>query len=301
MTSKTRSILLAAVLATPMAFFSATADAQFRVNNGANNDANNQIGSNGSNGGPKDLNINSGDFIVNGTVTGGREFRGRTASTDPRAFRGPTAGGVSDRFIRQSSSATSNNAQQVRPYYGVEQGVAPPPGFTQQGVGSQSYVPAPPPERMSSDLRMGEIYNTDRNQFTAPRAGELMMPGPIDTSNTQSLLRASPLYGVVQDDATATADAAASRPGFQNVRRRNNIQGLGDKEVQSARDELRGGQAITDDPRDAAAQPNDLNLGAKNAIGKPAETPDAPTLGKGPLNSTLTGQQLNGQIKTEGS
>jgi hypothetical protein len=299
MTRKTRSILLAAVLATPLGFFAAPAEAQFRKDTGAANDANNQIGSNGSNGGPRDLGINRGDFVINGTVTGGREFRGQTAIGDPRALRAPTAGGISDRFIRSSSSAYTNNAQTVRPFYGVSEGVAPPPGYMQQGVGTQAFVPAPPPERLESDLRMGDIYNTDRNAFTAPRPGELMIPGAVDNSNANSVLRASPLYGVVEDDGNTAADDA-SRPGYQNFRRRSAIPGLDDQQVQKARTELRS-ETVTDDPADAAAKSNDLNLGARNAIGAPKETPGSSALPGGEFDSSVKTQSMGGQIKAEGS
>lgn len=299
MTSKTRSILLAAVLATPLGFFAAPADAQFRVETGAANDANNRIGSNGSNGGPRDLGINRGDFVINGTVTGGREFRGRSAVGDPRALRTHTAGGLSDRFIRSSSSAYNNNAQQVRPFYGVSEGVPPPPGYIQQGVGTQTFVPAPPPERLDSDLRMGEIYNTDRNAFTAPRPGELMIPGAVDNSSANSILRASPLYGVVEDDATAALNDS-TRPGYSNFRRRSIIPGLDEKQVQDARNELRG-ETVTDDPADAAARPNDLNLGARSAIGKPKESPGTTALPEGGLDSSIKTQSMSGEIRAEAS
>src|SRR3954470_1110896 len=101
-TRKTRWALAAAVAAA-VPLFAATppASAQYRIeNDGGARDANNRLGSGGYNdGGGVRVPTVTANQIVNGNVTRGFEFRGPTASTDARAFRGPTAGGVSDRFI----------------------------------------------------------------------------------------------------------------------------------------------------------------------------------------------------------
>src|SRR5687768_9772819 len=86
MTNKTRSILLAAVLATPLAMCVAPASAQQRVDTGAALDANNRVGSGGSNSGGRKYEVNQGEAYITGNVTAGREFRGNTTTTDPRSF-----------------------------------------------------------------------------------------------------------------------------------------------------------------------------------------------------------------------
>ena len=82
-----------------------TAQAQQRVENGRANDANNRIGSGGYNDPrPNMRRTVTGNQIVTGNVTGGKEFRGPVGYVDEHEFRGPTASGdVSDPFIRGSA------------------------------------------------------------------------------------------------------------------------------------------------------------------------------------------------------
>jgi len=189
---------------------SMTAGAQYRVDNGNTNDANNRVGSGGINGNTRQSNsgarfngVSSTD-VVYGNVTGGKEFRGALQSTDPRAFRGFAAGGVSDRFIRGSSSGVyGSNAQNVQAYYGDSRGVAPPSGFERQGyVGG--YIPAPAASRLGSDLRLGDVL--DSPVIAPVRPGDLMLPGPVDASNTNTMLSASPVYGIRTMRAESAAD-----------------------------------------------------------------------------------------------
>src|SRR5437667_6598995 len=87
-----RSILAAAVAAT--LGLSTLASAQYRVNPGHTNDANNRVGSGGNNPYDSDQRVGnqvSGNDIVTGNVTGGKQFRGQVPYTDPRAFRGQTS------------------------------------------------------------------------------------------------------------------------------------------------------------------------------------------------------------------
>src|SRR4051794_32346178 len=109
----TRSIkqlcVLAAAAGMISAAISSSALAQYRVDTGHVNDANNRIGGGGLNGGG-DGRIGrtpysgvTGNDIVTGNVTAGKEFRGNVPYTDPRAFRGNLASNPSDRFVRGSS------------------------------------------------------------------------------------------------------------------------------------------------------------------------------------------------------
>ncbi|HRK29716.1 MAG TPA: hypothetical protein PLD59_01455 [Tepidisphaeraceae bacterium] len=184
---------------------STAAFGQARIDTGGALDRNNRIGSGGINSGGAarlpfyQLNNN----IVTGNVTGGRQFRGQTSVTDPRAFRGTLSAGGVDRFVAQSAGPTvvqgnyagdaRSNAQAVRPFFGESEGVAPPPGFA--AIGSTGgYVPAAPPTRIGSDLRLGNVFDTPTTAL--PRPGALLLPGAVDTSNNNTLITASPLYGV---------------------------------------------------------------------------------------------------------
>src|SRR3954452_18504994 len=93
----------AGILATPH-----PVAAQYRSNNdGRALDANSRSGSGGQNdASPSAANRGqavSGNQIITGNVTAGRQFRGPVPYSDPGSFRGPTAGSFSsDRFVRQS-------------------------------------------------------------------------------------------------------------------------------------------------------------------------------------------------------
>ncbi len=307
MTSKTRAILIAAVLATPVAMFASPriAVAQYRVNNSGALDANNRIGSGGVNEARPTNTINGND-IVTGNVTAGREFRGNVGYSSAGAFQGSTGVNQSDRFIRGSSSAYDSNAQAVRPFYGQSYGAPPPQGFvsTPGSVNaSGQYIPAQPLDRTPGDLRLGQV--TDFTSSAAlPRPREFMLPGQVDAGNSQSLVTASPLYGVRSDQGDMTPNAANAAPGFATFNR-NNMGGkkVDDKAIQNMRDELRK-NVISNDPNDSAANPsvdpNDLN--SKSVIQSPYESPEATSLNSKSLGSPLTGgKPLAGNIKTDQS
>src|SRR4051812_28525790 len=90
-----RWILFAAVAAVPLFGLASGAAAQYRVNTaGRALDANNRIGSGGQNpadGANRTGNMVSGNDIVLGNVTGGKQFRGGVPYSDPTEFRGFTA------------------------------------------------------------------------------------------------------------------------------------------------------------------------------------------------------------------
>ena len=119
----------AVLVITPITF------AQQRVGEeGRSLDANNRVGSGGYNSGGISGNLlpgPTGNQIVTGNVTGGREFRGGVQYTDPHEFRGNVAGQDFDRFIAGSSGApqpfsgqnmVNNNFQ---PFYGQRLATAP--------------------------------------------------------------------------------------------------------------------------------------------------------------------------------
>src|SRR5689334_20781820 len=123
MTQRKLNWLISAVAAVSVAGLASSSYGQIRVDTSNVRDANNRVGSGGSNGGGGrgsmyGTSVTPND-IVYGNVTGGREFRGR-ASSDPRAFRGNVGGADMSRFIAGSSGAPTgilaeraNNAQNV--------------------------------------------------------------------------------------------------------------------------------------------------------------------------------------------
>src|SRR5262245_39186003 len=104
---------------------SSMATAQYRVGtDGWALDASNRVGSGGYNQAvalPNNITTNNylNNELITGNITGGSQFRGFVPYKAPDAFRGPTAGGLSDRFISGSSGAPyggvpQNNAQVER-------------------------------------------------------------------------------------------------------------------------------------------------------------------------------------------
>src|SRR3954468_6638230 len=100
-----RRILATAIAAAlPLVAFTSLTSAQQRINvNGRALDANNRVGSGGQN--PDDSGFRATqnqmkNDIITGNVTAGKQFRGPIDYTDPRAFRGPTAGINMDNFLR---------------------------------------------------------------------------------------------------------------------------------------------------------------------------------------------------------
>jgi hypothetical protein len=282
-TSKSNELIVAAALAGVLSIVSA-ASAQYRVgSDGRANDASNRIGSNGYNDGGTQSHGPSADQIVTGNVTGGKQFRGPTGSVDPRSFRGATADEVSDRFIRGSSGVpiggvAQDNASNVTAFYGNSRGTAPPPGFQQQGF-SGTYIPAPANSQNLSDLRMGGIVSTP--QGVLPPPGDLVLRGPTNSDTGESVISASPLYGIRLWQENVPADRQFVDRFSQNQRPDSADAGLFD-------------QATLDRYRSELKNPdlqNDQNLPSDRAL--PAGTNLNPTQNNAD-NSAVSDQSLTG-------
>src|SRR3954465_1238841 len=139
-------LVAAAALALPTMAF-----AQGQIDAGRSNDASNRIGAYGRNdygvGSQFYSNsiINNGNRVITGNVSQGREFRGNVGYTDPYAFRGNTAGMVSEDFAKNSGGVPRAGAPPIAPntsvpFYGAAQTVAPPAGF-QLNASKTGYVP----------------------------------------------------------------------------------------------------------------------------------------------------------------
>lgn len=159
-----RTLLLSAAIV-PLA--AAMASAQYRVDNGSANDANNRIGSGGYNDSrvdPRLINNRvgglAGNYLVTGNVTGGRAFRGNIGYTDPTAFRGNLGSAQLDPFVRDSTGVAdirggygANRTLNPQPFFG-NQTVAPPPGFVRSPLQSGTYVTQGAPPILPNDTRI---------------------------------------------------------------------------------------------------------------------------------------------------
>ncbi len=165
-------------------------------------DANNRVGSGGYNTASGEQRNITPNEIIYGNVTGGRAFTGPVGSTDARAFRGPTAGNGTDRFVRDSSGAPAPytpdaGIMQPQPYYGMSRGVAPPPGYVQEGFSGGFIKADMTPGRTSGDVRLGNPFIGVEN-VPLPGPGDMVLSGPISNQTDNSLITASPLYGIRQ-------------------------------------------------------------------------------------------------------
>ena len=192
--------VVAAALAAP-------ASAQYRQDGGRALDANPRAGSGGRNDepgsnagtGPGRSPLVTGNQIVTGNVTAGRQFRDRVGYTDPSEFRDITSSSFSsDRFVRDSAGVpqrvggipTQIDLSQPQAYYGSERVAPPPPGYIPAGSGTGSYV-----------ATAGAFVNDLRNRTlnlgleSTARPAELIL-STFDHTNQPALLTASPLQGV---------------------------------------------------------------------------------------------------------
>lgn len=267
----------------------APAMGQYRVgDDGRALDASNRVGSGGRNDGGASVNNSpyqgnvTGNQIVTGNVTGGREFRGNINYTDPSAFRGNVAGQNVDRFIRNSAGIgdvrnPNFNLSNPKPFYGQAETVEPPAGFVQQRY-TGAYVPSPLISGTGEgDLRLDRPIDMPLMDTTQP--GELILPGPVDSTNQQTLLTASPLYGVRQWRLGEQNDRDFL-DNYTSLRQQQQPDALGrmrlsDEEVAKMRAEL-GPQ--TDQGPGAAQTPADGsgNVGGQLSLDNPFGQPSNP-------------------------
>jgi tetratricopeptide (TPR) repeat protein len=253
---------------------------QYRVgDDGRALDANNRIGANGRNEGgmvstPYSGQINaSGNQIVTGNVTGGRQFRGNVGYTDPTAFRGNLPGTGVDRFISETAGIADVqnshfNLNRPKEFYGDADTVAPPAGFVQQPYTGE-YIPPPTAPKSSNDLRLGNPM--DAPMTLLPKPGELILPGPVDSTNQQTLLTASPLYGVRQWRMGEQNDRNFI-DNYTSLRQPNalNRLRLSEEEITQMRAEL-DGEGVADAPADVQTGVLGNALSLANPFGAPAD------------------------------
>jgi len=308
-----RSLILAAAASAVSIGVATSAQAQYRLNTGRANDANNRVGGGGINPENTKVNVTAND-IVYGNVTGGKEFHGRVESGDPKAFRGNLGERPSDNFVRGSSgtpyaadSGANSNAQNVRPFYGDSRGVAPPDGFIRTSPGSTGYIPSDQPDlRLGSDLRLGQV--TTEQTIQLPQPGETVLPGPVDPSTqNDTLFTMSPLYGVRQWNAGNASDqafvaryanvfgnAGTDRSGMNDLQidamRRELQQAAGAQGQNVGQNDLLSGQNLNN-----AQQQNGATNGNGTAPDSNLAQPLPPSLGS-PNNQALPQGQLQSSV-----
>ncbi len=259
--------------ALPLMAMPAVTRAQYQVgSDGRALDANNRLDSGGDNGPGRLPNQQvTGNEVVTGNVTAGREFRGFVPYRDPKAFTDIAAGQTADRFIAGSTGSSQSNTapgniNTPRPFYGQSRFAPPPPGFVRDST-TGAYVPAPNKSAQYEDTRVGAL--PDPSITALPLPGELMMPGPVNpASNQRSIITASPLYGVRQLQPTQPGDAdflanyTSLRQGSLNANRLR----IDETRIQQMQSEL--------------LKPAAEDLGALQQLSRPPEAP-----GNTPLSS----------------
>lgn len=291
--SVVRRLTLAVVAAMPAVFLPGVSQAQFRASNqdGRALDANNRVGSGGYNQ-RRDIDQPSGNQIVTGNVTAGRQFRGPVPYSDPNVFAGPSGTDSTDRFIRGSSGAPEYSTQvdmtQPRPFYG-NRTITPPPGYVQTPEGT--YAPAPLVSNTTAGQPPVGIVN-NQTMSGRPMPGEMILPGPGTDAN--SILTASPLYGIRQWDVNNPNDAY-----FLNNYTNMGYQGRGPLDAQTLeryRQELRN--SGSQPPTDGSVNPNQLNNPAMNL----PQTPENQALDNSVNRGQVGGDQsLAGNVGTDQS
>ncbi len=293
-TRRTRTLLAAVLAAMPVAMSTSSAFAQSQKPvDGRTLDANNRIGSGGTNTyrPPPSVGV-FGNNIVNGNVTGGKEFRGTVNYSDPTEFRAVTPGRATDDFIKNSSQVGVPNTPPPltngsSTYFSPSRFAPPPqPGFVTAPNG-QGYVPEKEIIIQSNDARLGAHLNAQAFG-NIPKAGELLLPGPVDpTSNAQTVLSASPLTGIRQLNVADAADANYLQR-FTGAQQESILDRLkvNGGDVQRMREELRLGASAGTTPLNTGDGGNSRNLA--RPVGAPMEAP---------ASSTVTGQPTNAAIQ----
>lgn len=297
--------------------------AQGQIDAGRANDASNQIGTYGRNGGNlstsysnNNYQINNGNRIITGNVSSGREFHGTVPYTDPSAFRGTAVGIGNDNFSKNSVGVPHANAPDPVPntsvpFYGTSQTATPPPGF-RLNANRTGYVPPPPGAGMRSDQdqRLGVI---DLNQplTPGPVPGDMLLRGSLSGqqgAQQAGVLTGSALYGVREWNPQDPAD----RMFLENILSRQNgafnrVQ-MDPREVQRMRSEIE--KALQPDQGQQQQQPNQQGGDVKpadrpqdnvtpNPIGRTLETPGSAAVINRPLTDQLQSQPLGAGVNTD--
>ena len=297
--TKIRRVALALTLATlAVPLGASVAFGQYQVDRSGARDANPQVGSGGRNyvsNNPRPWEV--ANSIVEGTISGGKAFRGGSQSFDPRAFRGPTAAVPSSVLTRDSSGVTtggvtSYNAQRSTFFWGDDQGTPPPLGLRQDGA-TPGYTPPRIPAYTTVDPRFGrtgELPDVLPNQ-------DSRVPGAIEFQ------KYDPLQNLPADSGLNNASLDALTLSNYTTLNRGPFTGATDgRTIQRFRDEL------LQDPSVAKNDQNALNNTGLDENGRPTDSVQNPS-GQGgnqpgsvdPRAGRPTAGQQNGGAGTDGA
>ena len=226
----------------------------------------------------------SGDDIIYGNVTRGRQFRGMVNETDARAFRG-NLDTPSDNLVRDFGPSVYQRNAAVDPfvaqrYYGDSRGVRPPEGFQQLVPGSPgTFQVTKPTSRTPGDLRMdATIPNPDMG---VPQPSQYIAPS-ITLLNNEDLDPMRGITGIQQMDQELM-------PSRDLLRRLD----LDETRIREMREELRrsaepgarGGE------QQAPANPDDVTRGPETPINDPLDSSVRSDVAAKPISGSLNTQQ----------
>jgi tetratricopeptide (TPR) repeat protein len=308
--------------------------AQGMIDTGRNNDASNRVGSGGRNDGYtthtrySNYIINNGNQVVTGNVTMGREFRGNVGYTSPYSLRVPTAGALTDNFIKNSAGVPQPYSREPIPnqsttFYGASQTAAPPPGY-QLAPSRGGFVPAPAvgAPRDAADQRLGVV---DMNQPISPAVGPNTMvtrgsltpqaggAAGAEGAPPAGIITGSSLYGVREWNPNSPSDRLFLE---SMVRDQNNALDrlrIEPRRIQQMRDELQktlgedqgqeqGGTGIGQGTGAGAGQPAARRGGDSftlDPLGRTFDSPADAALNNRPLNDRLQTGQLEPGMDTQ--
>jgi hypothetical protein len=281
-------------------------------------DANNRIGSGGTNTYTPPARVGVyGNNVINGNVTAGREFRGFVGYSDPNEFRGFVAGKAVSDFQKDSAGVGVPNTpppipnQSVSFYSDSRYAPPPQPGFTAApaapGTGG-GYVEAKPLVVSPGDARLSTPI--DAVPTTVPKAGEMVLPGPIDpTSRQQTFLSASPLTGVRQFNSGDAGDLAYLQRFSGSGR---TLDRLSPEQMQKARQELLGASDIGGTsigakplPRAGTGGVDESLTGSSSSqnlarpLGQPLEAPADPLLQSRRVDNSMRAATVDNTINSD--
>ncbi|MGE5608461.1 MAG: tetratricopeptide repeat protein [Bacillota bacterium] len=323
-TRPSKWILAAAIAALPI--FAPHANAQYRVNqNGGALDANNRVGSGGVNtptspqsGQP------TGNQIVTGNVTSGREFRwGNTTVVGPggqvitrsnqpyfdqRDFQGNVAGSNVDNFIKNSAGVPGPNQGQVLPnqaqaFYGTRLAEAPPPGFAEKGY-TGTYTPVSKPMIARDQGLLPRPGMFDSSPFLeTPSGNELFLGVQDPMTNRPSMFSASPLLGLRPWNPSQSTDGTIVSPyNFSQMNALDRLR-IDQRSILQMREELNksANQGNNPDSPDSIDPSKAPAGGLAKPLPTPFDAPESPSLGGKAIDSSIASSAISGAVRRDQS
>jgi hypothetical protein len=270
---------------------------QFYVGtDGRTNEANNRLGSNGSNG-PMGMtnNVPTAEDRIYGNVTGLDAFHGFTPYRPPGAFTGALPVEPSQE-LRQVAGYTSPLSaptyNQPQLWYTPQLSGAAPNNF-QSVAGNGAYVPGTPDYRQPGDYRLGASLDVPSSQY--PTAGQAVGGEAVDLSAiaTPSNLVNAPIFGAHEFVQTPLGNAYTN---VSNVSTNRPVNGgvlssdLSQADVYRLRNEIAvssvtGGSAMS--------SPSGTSPGSPSGPTAPIASANSGLLPPQPIQATIASQAVS--------